>query len=79
MVSNGVFFVLFFVSLFTCFDHFIRVPLFSRSVHGHQLKAFFDTKFFLQEVLECNFSMGCIVGEIANDLESDPQTLSTMI
>ena len=29
---------------------------------------------FLQEVLEPNFSMGCIIGEIENDLESDPKS-----
>ena len=28
---------------------------------------------FSQEVLEPNFNMGCIIGEIENDLESDPQ------
>ena len=28
---------------------------------------------FSQEVLEPNFSMDCIIGEIGNDLESDPQ------
>ena len=56
-----------------------RVPLFSRSVHGQQRRAFYDTKLFLQEVLEPNFSMGCNVGEIGNDLASDPQTLSTTI
>ena len=55
------------------------MPLFSRSVHGQQRRAFYDTKLFLQEVLEPNFSMGCNVGEIGNDLESDPQTLSTKI
>ena len=28
---------------------------------------------FSQEVLEPNFSMDCIIGEIGSDLESDPQ------
>ena len=28
---------------------------------------------FSQELLEPNFSMGCIIGETGNDLESDPQ------
>ena len=34
-----------------------------------------DEELFLtQEVLEHNYSsMGCIIGEIGNDLESDPQ------
>ena len=38
-----------------------------------------DEEFFLtqncfsQEVLEPNFSIGCTIGEIGNDLESDPQ------
>ena len=34
---------------------------------------------FSHEVVEPNFSMGCIIGEKGNDLESDPQTLSTKI
>ena len=55
------------------------MPLFSRSVHGQQRRAFYDTKLFLQEVLEPYFCMGCNAGEIGNDLESDPQTLSTKI
>ena len=29
---------------------------------------------FLQEVLEAKFSMGCIIGEIGHDLESDLQS-----
>ena len=29
--------------------------------------------FFSQEVMEPNFSMGCIIAEIGNCLESDPQ------
>ena len=49
------------------------------SVHGQQRRAFYDTKLFLQEVSEPNFSMGCNVGEIGNDLESDAQTLCTNI
>ena len=28
---------------------------------------------FSKELLEPNFSMACIIGEIGNDLESDPQ------
>ena len=28
---------------------------------------------FSQEVLESHFSTGCIIGELGNDLESDPQ------
>ena len=34
---------------------------------------------FSQEVEESNFSMGCIIGEKGNDLESDPRTLSMKI
>ena len=34
---------------------------------------------FSQEVVESNFSMGCIIGEKGNDLESDPLTLSMKI
>jgi len=34
---------------------------------------------FSQEVEESNFSMGCIIGEKGNDLESDPLTLSMKI
>ena len=56
-----------------------RVPFFSRSVHGQQRRAFLTQNYFLQEVLELNFSMSCIIGEIGNDLESDPQTLSTKV
>ena len=34
----------------------------------------FLTKLFSPEVLEHNyFSIGCIIGQVANDLESDPQ------
>ena len=40
---------------------------------------FLTQNYFSQEQLEPNFSMGCVVGEIGNDLESDPQTLSTKI
>ena len=40
---------------------------------------FLTQNYFSQEVLEPNFSMDCIVGEIGNDLESDPQTLYTKI
>ena len=45
-------------------------------VHGQRRRAFSDTKLFSQEVLELNyFSIGCncIISEIGNDLESDPQ------
>ena len=31
---------------------------------------------FSQEVVEPDFSMGCIIGEKGNDLEFDPQILS---
>ena len=34
---------------------------------------------FEEEVEESNFSMGCIIGEKGNDLESDPLTLSMKI
>ena len=34
---------------------------------------------FSQEVVEPNFSMGCIIGEKGNDLEFDPQILSKKI
>ena len=40
---------------------------------------FLTQNYFSQEVLEPNFSMSCNVGEIGNDLASDPQTLSTTI
>ena len=67
----------FFVQLFGPF--YPRVPFFNRSVHGQQRRAFLTQNYFLQEVLELNFSMSCIIGEIGNDLESDPQTLSTKV
>ena len=40
---------------------------------------FLTQNYFSQEQLEPNFSMGCVVSEIGNDLESDPRTLSTTI
>ena len=40
---------------------------------------FWTQNYFSQEVLEPNFSMGYIIGEIGNDLESDQETLSTKI
>ena len=68
------------VSLFTCFDHFIGVSAYSvgRSMDSNE-ELFLTQNYFSQEVLEPNFSMGCIVDEIGNDPESDPQTLSTNI
>ena len=46
----------------------------NQGVHRQRQRAFSDTKlFFSQEALESYFSMGCIIGEIRNDLESDLQ------
>ena len=71
------FFFGFFVHLF---DHFIGVFHYSVSQSKDSNEELFLTQNYLsQEVLEPNFSMGCNVGEIGNDLASDPQTLSTTI
>ena len=40
---------------------------------------FLTQNYFSQEVLGLNFSVTYIIGEIGNDLESDPQALSTKI
>ena len=40
-------------------------------VYGQQ-ELFLTQNFFSQDVLEPNFSIGCIISEIGNDLESDP-------
>jgi len=34
---------------------------------------------FSQELVEPHFSMGCIIGQKGNDLEFDPQIISTKI
>ena len=63
-----VFAFFFWVSLFTCFDHFFGV--FDYSVGRSMFFMDMDEELFLtqncfsQEVLKTYFSMGCIIGEI---------------
>ena len=45
----------------------------NQGVHGQRQRAFLTQNCFSQEVLEYYFSMGCIIGVIRNDLESDLQ------
>ena len=67
----------FLVSLFSCFDRFIGVFDYwvgrsmlscNHGVHGQRRRAFSDSKLFFARSIQPNFSMGCIIGRIGNDL-----------
>ena len=45
----------------------------NHGVHGQRRRAFSNTKLFFARSIESNISMGRIISEIGNDLESDPQ------